>query len=184
MKKSQLVSTMCAFSIAVLANTTQAAVVTGLSNLDIDGTSYDVTFHIGKTFNELWDGDGDQAFGDDGSEFSSQPTFWGNGIGATAAANAIIAALGTTDGISLTSDGFQVPYQFPSLTQTTSCVDFTLSYTSETQSCTFLNVTGELSNVPNWPYASFATSAVPVPAAAWLFGSALLGLVAVKRKKA
>ncbi|MEH6590520.1 MAG: VPLPA-CTERM sorting domain-containing protein [Halioglobus sp.] len=28
------------------------------------------------------------------------------------------------------------------------------------------------------------TSAVPVPAAAWLFGSALLGLVGVKRKKA
>ena len=32
--------------------------------------------------------------------------------------------------------------------------------------------------------ASTAPSAVPVPAAAWLFGSGLLGLVGVARRKA
>ena len=32
-------------------------------------------------------------------------------------------------------------------------------------------------------YQTFAPSSVPVPAAAWLFGSALLGLVGVSRKK-
>ena len=29
----------------------------------------------------------------------------------------------------------------------------------------------------------FSISAVPIPAAAWLFGSALIGLVAIKRRK-
>jgi hypothetical protein len=35
-----------------------------------------------------------------------------------------------------------------------------------------------------WTYAVATPSAVPIPAAAWLFGSALLGLGAIKRRKA
>jgi hypothetical protein len=32
-------------------------------------------------------------------------------------------------------------------------------------------------------YGSLSVSAVPLPAAAWLFGSALLGLIAVAKRK-
>ena len=52
----------------------------------------------------------------------------------------------------------------------------------------FSNVT-EILIVPDDPAGlvyddfSFSPSAVPIPAAAWLFGSALLGLVGIKRRK-
>jgi hypothetical protein len=35
-----------------------------------------------------------------------------------------------------------------------------------------------------YTYATFQTSAIPVPAAVWLFGSGLLGLIGIARKKA
>ena len=38
-------------------------------------------------------------------------------------------------------------------------------------------------NLPAQPYASFALCSVPVPAAAWLFGSGLIGLIGIARRK-
>jgi len=44
--------------------------------------------------------------------------------------------------------------------------------------------TGPIPYGYEWTYAVATLSAVPLPAAAWLFGSALLGLGAIKRRKA
>lgn len=44
--------------------------------------------------------------------------------------------------------------------------------------------TGPIPYDYEWTYAVATPSAVPIPAAAWLFGSALLGLGVAKRKKA
>jgi hypothetical protein len=41
----------------------------------------------------------------------------------------------------------------------------------------------DTTDVPDVVYAVWEASAVPVPAAAWLFGSALLGLASIKRRK-
>jgi hypothetical protein len=35
----------------------------------------------------------------------------------------------------------------------------------------------------NWNFSAYAPTAVPVPAAAWLFGSGLMGLVAAARRR-
>lgn len=94
-----------------------AALITSLSNVNIDGTLYNVTFHAGQSFNDLFDNDGDKSFTDsDGSEFNRAPHFWGDEAGAMSAANAIIAALGDTD---LTNsfangsftDSFNIPFE-------------------------------------------------------------------------
>lgn len=52
-----------------------------------------------------------------------------------------------------------------------------------TRQLTWLNPTGHSNYVETDPaaYASLAT--VPVPAAAWLFGSGLMGLVAMARRR-
>ncbi|ARN72638.1 VPLPA-CTERM sorting domain-containing protein [Oceanicoccus sagamiensis] len=42
---------------------------------------------------------------------------------------------------------------------------------------------GKSTNIYSWAVRAGDVSSVPVPAAAWLFGTALLGLVGVKRKK-
>jgi len=45
--------------------------------LDIDGTTYDVTFHPNQTFRDLWDDDDDGFFeSGDGSAFDVAPTFY------------------------------------------------------------------------------------------------------------
>jgi len=95
-----------------------ATAVSGLSNLDIAGTSYDVTFHVSSTgfsFNSLFDPNGDGDFTD--STIGHAPVFWGDMTTANIAANAIISALGSTDtiaGIGSTlangSDAFLVPF--------------------------------------------------------------------------
>jgi hypothetical protein len=192
MKKSHLLGALCVFTLAPLVQTAHAALVNQLLGLNIDGTLYNVTFHTGSgdSFNALWDANNDGAFGGGGSVFSSAPTFWGDQTGAQAAAAAIIAALGTTDTTvagSPGSDSFYVPFGTvgPPLSSFTDSINV---YTdTNTNTPTFSD---SLSNVVTsdifdptqfYPYASFEV--VPVPAALWLFGSGLLGLIRVARRK-
>ena len=72
--------------------------VSGIKNLDIGGAAYDVTLHVGLSFRSIWDADGDWTFDDnDGSLFDRAPLFWLDGSAADQAAQAITAALGTTN---------------------------------------------------------------------------------------
>lgn len=89
-----------------------AGLITSLSNLEIDGTHYNVTFNVGQSFNDLFDNDGDGIFNDhDGSVFNTAPLFWGDEAGAKSAAEAIIAALGDTDLTNTSTDAFIIPHQ-------------------------------------------------------------------------
>lgn len=183
MRKSHLLGALCAFTLALLANTAQATLVTQISSLDIGGTLYDVTFHTGASFNSLWDANNDGVF--DGTA----PTFWGDQSGAQAAAAAIILALGvsnTTDTAFGGSDSFYVPYgsQYGSLSAGPENI---LTYADAVTSAGVDSITTaqqfDGNALSGYPYVTF-TPSVPVPAAVWLFGSGLLGLIGVARRKA
>jgi len=203
MKKSQLLGTVCAAALLTLSNTSQAALVSEIVGLDIGGTLYDVTFHTGTgdSFMALWDQDNDGVFGGGTSEFSSQPQFWGNSAGASQAAAAIMQRLGTLDWVGDSSgrefyDSFLVPWQvrgcaspWPASDALTTGADCIAAYRDNRWE---LEVDDAVSDFWPWPettaradlrYASFQPSAVPVPAAVWLFGSGLLGLIGVARRK-
>ena len=113
MKQSHLLGAVSAFTLAVLANTAQAAVFNPILGLDIGGTLYDVTFHdsAGDSFNALWDADDDGVFGGGASVFSASPTFWGDEPGAYMARDAIIQHLGNTNTTTSISDSFAIPYR-------------------------------------------------------------------------
>ena len=166
-----------------------AALVTQMLGLDIGGTSYDVTFHSGSSFYTLWDGDQNNVFGSDGSLFDSAPLFWGDGLGAAAASSAIIMALGTIDTTSAGSDAFFIPNNlvivpigdFSILTILFTCTDIQTAPGVDVGDCTI-----PMNPASIRTYASFSRSAlpaVPVPAAVWLFGSALIGLVGFCKRK-
>lgn len=174
-----------------------AALVSQLLGLDIDGTLYDVTFHTdsGDSFMALWDADNDGVFGGGSSVFSTAPLFWNDRPGAELASSAIIAALGSIDWViddASTFDRILVPYgatacggAFIDLTAAVECI----SHIGDQNPAPGIDSSGNLSiasediDRSDFRYASFTVSEVPVPAAAWLFGSGLLGLIGVARKK-
>ena len=189
MKKLNLLRATLLLVSVHLSPTAHAALVTNLNNISIDGALYDVTFHTGteNKFNSLWDSNGDHVFGNDSSVFNAAPTFFGDQAGANLAAAAIIEALGLIDGtISTTSDDFFVGYQYfgggvgvVKDGDTDVTIDFVFDHGAANGFG--LNPAFVFGSV-SW--VSFQeVSAVPVPAAAWLFGSGLLGLVAVARRK-
>jgi hypothetical protein len=170
-----------------------AALVSGLQNVYIDGTFYDVRFH-NNPFRSLWDGDTSGTFENDGSLFHVAPAFWGNGPGAAAAASAIITTLGSDDhmttspygnGLWRKSDSFMVPFSvggaFSEWVQVYG--DHDKSPSAE-EMLLFANLDNENQTRV---YASFSTSSVPVPvpvpATVWLFGTALIGLVGFSKRK-
>lgn len=112
----QKLSSLLAAAALCFSATIQAAQVTSILSLDVDGTFYDVTFHHenGDSFNALWDADNDGVFGGAGSTFDAAPTFWGDEAGAIAAGLAIINFLGSVDYITdavFQTDIFQIPYK-------------------------------------------------------------------------
>ncbi len=171
-----------------------AALVTQLLSVEIGGTDYDVTFHAGYTFADLWDGDGDNTLGeDDGSIFKEKPLFWGDSGGAKLAAQAIILRLGdadTTFEATTGTDLFLVPYEYYSSGQPELVRNTTDQFGAPTEDSVYLGyvyfrIPPDARHVP-MPFASFAPaalSAVPVPAAVWLFGTALVGLIGFGKRK-
>ena len=199
MKKS-LLGAVCAAVLVVLSNTSHAALVNSILGLDIDGTLYDVTIHTnaGDSFQGLWDADNDGAWGGGTSVFTEAPLFWGDAAGASLASIAIIGALGSADWVdsfgTQNYDRALVPWgafdcalggQPIPLTSGTECIgsrgDARVELTIDND--VMLSIISEDMAREDFRYASFTVSAVPVPAAVWLFGSGLLGLVGIARRK-
>lgn len=93
-----------------------ATLITELKGLDVDGTSYDVTFHQNVSFLELWDSNNDGIFGNDTSLFNAAPEFWNDQTAAISATLAAIEALTDVDYVHFFSgfgptDRFFVPYE-------------------------------------------------------------------------
>ena len=175
----------------VLSTSVNAALITNLSNLDINGTNYDVTFHTGAgdSFNALWDANDDGIFGGGGSTFATAPMFWGSSTEAGDAAIAILNALGSVDWTTTSmSDGFVIPYnvyQGDGLTPGSDSISNTYDvYTAlEDDERAWGSTLTDTTVWSNRPIASFSVTTVPIPAAVWLFGSGLLGLIGVARRK-
>ena len=176
-------------SALVLSTSVHAAVINPILGLNIGGTLYNVTFHdsAGASFNALWDADDDGVFGGGSSLFSTAPTFWGDEAGAQAATSAIITALGTSDASTAGSDSFLIPYQTRgggTITDGVDTIDIyfdAIATLNQEASATSAVDDFVSSNYNVSPYASFTV--VPVPAAAWLFGSGLIGLIGIARRK-
>jgi hypothetical protein len=174
-----------------------AAPVSGLQNVLIDGTRYDVRFHgCGSWSFCAHDGSGNYPDGFVQSE--ADPEFWGNGAGAEAAAIAIMTTLGGDDYIytwpclanpedgywsMCPRDDFMVPYSVNGAFS-----EWAVGYRDED----WLVGVDEASrgayhvgDPSRQMYASFTTSTVPVPvpATVWLFGAALIGLVGFSKRK-
>ena len=183
MKKSRLLGAVCAAALVSIANASHGAVISQISGLYIGGTvnaTYDVTFHPEKSFNDLWDDDNDGTFGGGSSVFSAAPTFWQDSdSGGIYAADAIIAHLNSTGDTTVgTGQNFLVPYN-TSTGNLTSLSDTITSFDKGGQAVQFL----DNSIFSTAPYVSFTPTAVPVPAAVWLFGSGLIGLAGMARRK-
>jgi hypothetical protein len=172
--------------------------VTSILGLQVGGDFYDATFEPGSpSFNSLWDADGDKIFGNDSSTFNQAPMFWGDSGSAQSAAQAIMDALGSSafnyagnpvlyGGVYYSCcDSFIVPYDFSGATNMWvwyESAPFLLAPTwdlplnSDVFAATYVD--------PGAPYVSFEISAaVPLPGAFWLFGSGLLGLADIARRK-
>jgi hypothetical protein len=146
----------------------------GIFDLDIQGTAYDVIFEYSEGPH-----DGRQA----GDIFIDE-------AGATAATNAISAALNsvsTIQGIGQTQDNrFLVPWQF----DTNDCVDqgpgtATCAWEGRLFGGSWNDSFHELDSVSSdvpVELARFSAAVVPIPAAAWLFGSALGILVFIRKR--
>ena len=192
MKKSHLLGAVCAVNLVALSSAATAEVVNPIIGLNIGkgGTLYDVTFHDGSddSFNAIWDAD------DNGDFDGAAPTFWGDFAGAIEAANAIIARLGTTDTTTAGSDSFLVPYGAGQGCTTTITPGPATEYictvydqipgAAEDSSFSSDSLLTDVSvaYTGSLPYATF-TATVPIPAAAWLFASGLIGLIGIARRK-
>ena len=179
MKKSRLLRVIYASFLAIATNEVNAAAVSSIYGLDINGTAYDVTFHSLTTFQALWDNDADKTFGDnDGSMFNTAPTFWGDPAMAEIAASQILNYLGSTHTVNGGGDAFYVPYEWGPSTTVTIAGDAHPSPETEI----FTTTSGvDYESVTAGGFASFTITAVPLPATLWLFGSGLLGLVGISR---
>lgn len=182
------------FNPATAATITEVdGTVTMIEELDINGMSFDVSFHEGVSFNSLFDPD-------ENGTLDTTPYFWGDMAGASAATTAVIAALGgdkrTTalhnpGGYLTSADVFFVPVAENDVRTTTidaygegdwqTFSDYTYFLTGNQSISKSIGINGFGSR---YVYATFETSVVPVPAAAWLFASALFGLGLIKRRVA
>lgn len=169
----------------------EAAVITSIPNLDINGTSYDVTIHTSGTYEDIWGSNPSPSTGlGSGGLLDSGPEFWGNGTGMSYAVNAIRDALGTVDTWNGTSDSVMVPYQFypagPPDYIPNVFIQIGVDWNNDTAAD--YNITGRIypdASVPQnltgtFAYASFEAS-VPIPSAIWLLGSAFIGLLGFRR---
>ena len=167
--KSLLLGVICAFQ---LSFTVQAATIsydldnkpTEFLGVDVGGTSYDVIVNWGQFFETVYP--------------TTDPLFWGDELGADAAASALLTGLVADSyvGTASTND-ILVPYRLTTFVWSRSVrLD-----TGEVR----LVTAGLGNNSPNLGYTTWEISAaVPIPAAAWLFGSALGLLGWVRRRKA
>ena len=62
-------------------------------------------------------------------------------------------------------------------------IDHLALWYEEYSGINFLDISKSLDNINFIGEVAFSTSAVPIPAAIWLFGSSLLGLVGMARRK-
>ena len=169
-----LVFCVSAHAFVVDLDPNDEARATGVRNLDIQGTAYDVIFEFSA-----------------GPHNAPQPgDIFIDEASATAAANAINAALnsvGTIQTIGSSRDNrFLVAWEFDTSGCGSQGDPGTCAWEGRLFGGGWNSLFKELDstngNVPV-EFARFSTAVVPIPAAAWLFGSALGILVWIRRRR-
>ena len=175
---ASLVLSFSAHAATVLTNS--GGLITGATGVDVGGTSYDVAFLEGSC-NSLFDGCTDFTFT--------------TGAGATAASDALfdLVLTQTFPGILIPSSGvpagaFVTPYSYGGGAVSLSAVTLVpWSFSGGQTSAGFttgdaIDPAASLVAAEGVVYASWTpSSVVPLPAAAWLFISAIAGLAGAKR---
>ncbi|MCP4993756.1 MAG: VPLPA-CTERM sorting domain-containing protein [Gammaproteobacteria bacterium] len=184
----------------VMASTTTAATVTQLDITTIDG-AFRVTIHATGSFNDIWDPNGDGVFGEAGARVNHEPLFFGNYAAGKRATLAVIAALGaedTWDGESdavvtpaaLIAEGYSTGDGTPVSPGVTAWGDLSPDPSVDPHGSLIIQYSfqpgvayqpGTVNNRPATAWLSYHP--VPLPAAVWLFGSALAGLGLMTRKR-
>jgi hypothetical protein len=149
---------------------------TGIQDLIVDGSTYNVDF-LSDSYDSIFS--------------ASSPYFFNDAVGSDNAANAILLTLNSEPSIPEIAIGstevLWVPYLMLAVDQFRgrqvghdADADPWRRYLDVTAATDF-----DYSGAPNsWLYATFTPSAVPIPAAVWLFGTALIGLVGFGKRKA
>ena len=172
--------------IALMINTPlNAATYSNLSNVDVNGTLYNVTFHANESFVSLFDSNADFTFSGAGDRM---PTFWGNKDNASAAHTAVAAILGVDDQPSTTitgSDGVMIPYEAVSSTSVVIWADFSAMDSDATLGDAVLTAKtmGIGGEQPAYTYPTFELATVPIPPSLLLLSPALFGLFGYSRYK-
>jgi hypothetical protein len=141
-------------------------VVTGIGDLDIGGTSYNVDF---------------EAVGDTFSTFGGNEHFWADISSALTAANAVNAILNAQASLPLLNNNESDPDGYIVWTGAPNPgLDPVISFINGGAYAAFAAGGGYEPSASN---SGTAWSVVPIPAAVWLFGSGLIGLVGMARRK-
>ena len=189
MKKKHLLGALCACVWMFVATTAPAATVNylgnpgdtgygvqGIDGLLVDGVSYDVQFTLGSgsTYENIW------------LNNATTPVFLNNQSKADIAADAIVSLLFSEGNPQTWSESDQYSSYF--------WIPFAYSSSSEqidiiggirTSGYWTVRAAPSYNNSINSPlkYAVFTPSTIPIPPAVWLFGSGLLGLIGMARRK-
>lgn len=145
----------------------------GIRNLDIQGTAYDVIFEYSTGPHNAREAS--DIFMDEASATA-----------ATTAINAALNSVGGIQGVGVTNDNrFIVPWEFDTSACGSQGDPGTCGWEGRTFGGAWNGLCKELdstnANVPV-EFARFSAAVVPIPAAAWLFGSALGILVWVRKR--
>lgn len=158
-------------------DTSSINLVSGLNLVTFSETNADISFENNFTFNGPAD-----AFAivlvPDGKKLKSSGADLLNGTGSLD--NLVIAALGAGEGADIDMSGGMNINGIALWNLRSGNGDIVFN---NVDGCTQLISNKINLNDVNLNRCAFNTSVVPIPAAAWLFGSGLIGLVAIKRKR-
>lgn len=204
MKRMYLVC-MTVFALALAAQSALSATVvydtnngpSGVDGIVVNGIVYNANFVLTpSSFYAIWDPNKDGDYGD--STTGAAPAFLGNQAGAMDASAQIIAALGVTDsrtfsspacgGSTCTTDSIIVPFETYNDFGTMRTKMYFDRHAQPGVDVNKLSTVGLNGICPVCGWVSLYTTfdqiaAVPVPPAAWLFGSGLLGLFGMARRR-
>ncbi len=174
---------LLAFVILLVSLTTTAsAKEITLENLLIDGKYYNATVFLDPySFSELWDPNQDQIFGNDNSGINMAPAFFN--IFDDAPVEAGLAAVMSELRHNMTWKNSNLDRIFAPLL-------FEGDHLLRMEAFTDINTADRTPKewdgrilLPGWVnFEQVTPAAVPVPAAVWLFGSALIGFIGMSRR--